>query len=103
MALITFNCAWLTWPRLASRQAGPKSRKISATSRAGRSTNRQLLWCVLVYQREQIERACNAAEHLGGRMGPGARPAGPAIQTPAYTPSLNFCAEGDLLAGAMLH
>src|SRR5215813_9213192 len=40
MALITLNCAWLTWPRLASRQAGPKSRKISATSRAGRCTVR---------------------------------------------------------------
>src|SRR5262249_29783593 len=39
IASITFNCAWLTWPRLASRQAGPKSRKMSATSRAGRCTS----------------------------------------------------------------
>ncbi len=35
MALITFNCARLTWSRLASRQAGPCSRKMSATSKAG--------------------------------------------------------------------
>ena len=38
IALITFNCAWLRWPRLARRQARPWSRKISATSRAGRDT-----------------------------------------------------------------
>jgi hypothetical protein len=37
MALITFSWSRLTWPRLASRQAGPWSRKISATSRAGRT------------------------------------------------------------------
>jgi len=36
IASITFNCARLTCPRLASSQAGPKSRKMSATSRAGR-------------------------------------------------------------------
>src|SRR5262245_34037340 len=39
LALITFNCAWLTCPRLAWSQADPKSRKISATSRAGRCTS----------------------------------------------------------------
>ena len=38
IALITFNWSRLTCPRLASRQAGPWSRKISATSRAGRPT-----------------------------------------------------------------
>src|SRR5688572_8047496 len=37
IALITFSWSRLTWPRLASRQAGPWSRKISATSRAGRT------------------------------------------------------------------
>src|SRR5476651_1256564 len=36
IALITFIWSRLTWPRLASRQAGPWSRKMSATSRAGR-------------------------------------------------------------------
>jgi hypothetical protein len=30
--------ARLTWPALASRQAGPWARKISATSRTGRAT-----------------------------------------------------------------
>jgi hypothetical protein len=38
MALITFIWARLTWPRLAARQAAPWSRKMSATSRAGRAT-----------------------------------------------------------------
>jgi hypothetical protein len=28
MALIAFNWAWLTWLRLASRQAGPKSQDV---------------------------------------------------------------------------
>jgi hypothetical protein len=40
IALITFNWSRLTCPRLASRQAGPWSRKISATSRAGRAMAR---------------------------------------------------------------
>ena len=43
MALITFSWARLTWPRLASRQAAPWSRKMSATSRAGRATTPALL------------------------------------------------------------
>jgi hypothetical protein len=30
IALITFNWSRLTWPRLASRQAGPWSRRMSA-------------------------------------------------------------------------
>ena len=37
MALITFNWPRLRWPRLASRQAAPWSRKMSATSRDGRA------------------------------------------------------------------
>ena len=39
IADITFSWPRLTWPRLASRQAAPWSRKISATSRAGRDTS----------------------------------------------------------------
>ena len=39
IADITFNWPRLTWPRLASRQAAPWSRKMSATSRAGRDTS----------------------------------------------------------------
>src|SRR5208337_4283015 len=38
IAPITFNWSRLTWPRLASRQAGPCSRRVSATSRGGRAT-----------------------------------------------------------------
>jgi hypothetical protein len=38
MADITFNCSRLTCPALAARHAAPWSRKISATSSAGRST-----------------------------------------------------------------
>ena len=38
MADITFSWSRLTWPALARRHAGPWSRKISATSKAGRST-----------------------------------------------------------------
>src|SRR5215472_16978363 len=37
MALMTFSCSRLIWPRLASRQAGPWSRKISATSSRDRA------------------------------------------------------------------
>lgn len=38
MADITFSCPRLTWPALALRHATPWSRKISATSNAGRGT-----------------------------------------------------------------
>ena len=38
IALITFNWSRLTWPALAERHAAPWSRKISATSSAGRGT-----------------------------------------------------------------
>ena len=38
MADITFNWSRLTWPALAQRHAAPWSRKMSATSSAGRGT-----------------------------------------------------------------
>ena len=38
IADITFSWPRLTWPALALRHAGPWSRKISATSSAGRAT-----------------------------------------------------------------
>ena len=38
MADITLSCSRLTWPALALRHAAPCSRKISATSSAGRDT-----------------------------------------------------------------
>src|SRR5271157_1656219 len=37
IALITFSWSRLAWPRLASRQAGPCSRRMSATSSTGRT------------------------------------------------------------------
>ena len=37
IALITFSWSRLAWPRLASRHAGPCSRRMSATSRTGRT------------------------------------------------------------------
>src|SRR3990172_6314757 len=74
MADITFNWPRLTWPRLASRQATPWSRKMSATSRAGRGMRRLLrrrrilagllgpfAWCV-----EPVERALDRADEAGG-------------------------------------
>jgi hypothetical protein len=39
IADITFSWPRLTWPALARRQAGPWSRKISATSSAARGIN----------------------------------------------------------------
>ena len=71
MAHITFIWARLTWPRLASRQAAPWSRKMSATSRAGRATVGRLCRRLLrVWPRRQqpIERAGDRAQHVGGDM-----------------------------------
>src|SRR5450631_3821661 len=42
IADITFSCSRLTWPALALRHTGPWSRKISATSKAGRDTRAEL-------------------------------------------------------------
>src|SRR5512145_1268638 len=72
MALITLSWARLTWPRLASRQAGPWSRKISATSRAGRATTPALLRRLApprTDRRKPVERAGDLAQHLARHMG----------------------------------
>src|ERR1700751_6312531 len=61
----------LTWPALVCRHAGPKSRKISATSRAGRTTSTGLVRRIrpFVGQRcEPIERARDRADHVGGDL-----------------------------------
>src|SRR5215831_2410028 len=55
IALITFNCAWLTCPRLASSQAEPKSRKMSATSREMGSAGLESL-AVLHHRLDPIRR-----------------------------------------------
>src|SRR5215468_9436047 len=70
MALITLSWARLTWPRLASRQAAPWSRKMSATSRAGRATRpelrRRLLRVWSRRRQEPVERAGDRAQDVGG-------------------------------------
>ena len=42
IAAMTLSWSRLTWPALACRHAGPWSRKISATSKAGRDTRAAL-------------------------------------------------------------
>src|SRR5919204_7068233 len=73
IALITFIWGRLTWPRLASRQAAPWSRKISATSRAeramtpvrsGRGLDGLRLW-----RSQPIERAHDRAQDIRGDLG----------------------------------
>src|SRR3954466_14881634 len=66
---MTFNWPRLTWPALAMRQAAPWSRKMSATSRAGRATSAGALGGRLVWlqpeRREPIERAHDHADGVG--------------------------------------
>src|SRR5437762_13672911 len=82
MADITFNWSRLTWPALARRHAAPWSRKISATSSAGRDTallRRRLVLPVrlgllglsglLARLRQQVERALDAGDQAGGDTG----------------------------------
>src|SRR3954449_12323975 len=67
---MTLSWPRLTWPALAVRQAAPWSRKMSATSRAGRSTSAGALDGRLVWlqrqPREPIERAHDRADGVGG-------------------------------------
>src|SRR5216684_752102 len=76
MALITFIWSRLTCPALARRHATPWSRKISATSRAGRDMaplRRRLVFPALLgllaRLRQQVERALDASDHAGGDAG----------------------------------
>src|SRR2546421_7967956 len=73
MADITFSWSRLTCPALALRHAAPWSRKISATSNAGRDTAPALrrrvflaLLGLLARLRQQVERALDAGDHAGG-------------------------------------
>src|SRR5712692_5834175 len=75
IALITFNWPRLTWPALARRHAGPKSRRISATSRAGRgmaagrSSRLQRLASLPEHPArlaQQVEWALDGRDHAGG-------------------------------------
>src|SRR6266436_10367871 len=71
VADITFNWSRLTWPALALRHAGPRSRKISATSKAGRDTRAALAgWPDLAeLERDVLQRAHDLADRLGGDAG----------------------------------
>src|SRR5271169_2173040 len=73
IALITFIWPSLTWPALARRQAGPWSRKMSATSRTGRAmiaaamrADRPWAHPSWTQQREAIQRARDRADGVGG-------------------------------------
>src|SRR3954464_15614385 len=69
IADMTLSWLRLTWPALAVRQAAPWSRKMSATSRAGRAMSAGALdgrLCWLHGQRrEPIERAHDRADGVG--------------------------------------
>src|SRR5450432_1747047 len=68
IADITFSCSRLTWPALALRHAGPRSRKISATSKAGRGTRAGSAGRpdLLELDRDMLQRAHDLADGLGG-------------------------------------
>src|SRR3954447_26964178 len=75
---MTFNWPRLTWPALARRHAAPWSRKISATSSAGRNTapgplrRRRVLPALpgsLARLRQPVERAFDRRDHAGGDTG----------------------------------
>ena len=69
MALITLSWARLTWPALALRHAGPQSRKMSATSRAGRDMTVGDLYRRLgpvSRQSETIQWAHHHTDRVGG-------------------------------------
>src|SRR4029077_5786606 len=76
IALMTFIWPRLTWPALALRHAAPWSRKISATSSAGRDMaplRRRLVFPALLFGflgllarlRQKVERAFDAGDHAG--------------------------------------
>src|ERR1022692_3212347 len=85
IALITFIWPRLTWPARARRHAAPWSRKISATSSAGRDTaplRRRLVLPVrlglpgllglsglLARLRQAVERALDTGDQAGGDTG----------------------------------
>src|SRR6202171_1591804 len=71
IADITFNWSRLTWRALALRHAGPWSRKISATSKAGRDTRAASAGRpnLLELEGDVLQRAYDLADRLGGNAG----------------------------------
>src|SRR5271165_7622285 len=80
-SLITFSWSRLTWPRLVSRQAGPCSRRMSASSRTGRTTTAlsrrrllSVLLCLPVARRVQaLKRALDLGDQSGRHAGVASR------------------------------
>src|SRR5215510_449466 len=62
---MTFSWPRLTWPAWDTRQAGPRRRKMSATSTAGRDNGRASTG----HLQQQVERARHLAECVDGDAG----------------------------------
>src|SRR5215510_16187405 len=62
IADMTFSWPRLTWPAWDARQAGPRRRKTSATSTAGRDNGRASAG----HLQQKVERACHLAECADG-------------------------------------
>src|SRR6516165_1863577 len=65
IADMTFSWPRLTWPAWEARQAGPRWRKMSATSTVGRGNSRALAG----HLQQNIERAGHLAERVDGDAG----------------------------------
>ena len=65
IADMTFSWPRLTWPAWDARQAGPRWRKISATSTVGRDNGRASAG----HLQQEVERACHLAERADGDAG----------------------------------
>src|SRR5690242_7465568 len=62
---MTFSWPRLTWPAWGARQAGPRRRRMSATSTAGRDNGRGSAG----HLQQQVERACHLADGTDGDAG----------------------------------
>src|ERR1700692_2095533 len=62
IADMTFSWPRLTWPAWDARQAGPRWRKMSATSTAGRDNGRALAG----HLQQEVERARHLADRANG-------------------------------------
>src|SRR6516165_1849983 len=62
---MTLSWPRLTWPACDTRQAGPRWRKMSATSTAGRDNGRASAG----HLEQEVERACHLAERADGDAG----------------------------------
>ena len=65
IADMTFSWPRLTWPAWDARQAGPRRRKMSATSTAGRDNGRASAG----HLQQQVERARHLADRADGDAG----------------------------------